>query len=114
MSMLSDLNKTLSPLNIPMESGVFTDKAPNRYIVLTPIDDYFMLFGDNEPLVDVSSVRISIYSKGNYIPLKNSVTKALLKDGYTISNRQYIGYETDTMYHHYNIDVENYYEMEEL
>ena len=25
-----------------------------------------------------------------------------------------IGYETETMYHHYNIDVENYYETEEF
>ena len=38
----------------------------------------------------------------------------LINDGYTLTNRQYIGYETETMYHHYNIDVENYYETEEF
>ena len=46
--------------------------------------------------------------------LKNDIVNAFLKAEYTITNRQYIGYETDTGYHHYNIDVDNYYEMEEL
>lgn len=114
MSILSDLINTLKPLNVPIETGVFTDKAPNKYIVLTPIDEYFLLFGDNAPLVDISSVRISLYTKGNYLSLKNSIVKALINDGYTLTNRQYIGYETETMYHHYNIDVENYYETEEF
>jgi hypothetical protein len=39
--------------------------------------------------------------------------KALLAAGYTITDRQYIGYETETGYHHYNVDVAQYYEMEE-
>lgn len=64
--------------------------------------------------MDISSVRISLYTKGNYLSLKNSIVKALINDGYTLTNRQYIGYETEIMYHHYNIDVENYYETEEF
>ncbi len=114
MSMLSDIKEILLPLNISMETGVFTDKAPDRYIVVTPIEEFYDVFADNKPLIDVHEVRISIYTKGNYLKLKNDIVNAFLKAEYTITNRQYIGYETDTGYHHYNIDVANYYEMEEL
>ena len=114
MSMLSDIKKILSPLNISMETGVFTDKAPDSYIVVTPIEESYDVFADNKPLIDVHEVRISIYTKGNYSKLKNDIVNAFLKADITITNRQYIGYETDTGYHHYNIDVANYYEMEEL
>jgi len=31
----------------------------------------------------------------------------------TITDRRYIGYENDTGYHHYAVDVAHYYEMEE-
>mgnify|MGYP003550916070 CR=1 FL=1 len=65
MSMLSDIKEILLPLNISMETGVFTDKAPDRYIVVTPIEDFYDVFGDNKPLIDVHEVRISIYTKGN-------------------------------------------------
>lgn len=45
--------------------------------------------------------------------MKNAVTNALLAAEMTVTERQYLGFETDTGYHHYNIDVANYYEMEE-
>lgn len=32
MSMLSDLINTLKPLNVPIETGVFTDKAPKNIL----------------------------------------------------------------------------------
>ena len=41
------------------------------------------------------------------------VVNALLRLELTITARQYLGYEYDTKYHHYNIDVEQFYEMEE-
>ena len=113
MSLLEDLNTVLAPLNIPIETGVFSDSAPDRYIVLVPLSDSFDLHADNKPEVDVQEVRLSLYSKGSYTSAKNAVVNALLAADYTITARQYIGFETDTGYHHYNIDVANYYEMEE-
>jgi len=113
MSFLSDLKTTLTPLNIPVETGVFSDSAPDRYIVLIPLSDSFDLHADNAPSVDVQEVRLSLYSKDSYTSAKNAVVNALLAADYTITARQYIGFETDTGYHHYNIDAANFYEMEE-
>ena len=104
MSILSVLNTILTPI-LPVETGVFSGVPPDEYLVLTPMTDEFALFGDNMPLIDVSEVRISLFSKGNYIKRKNQLTAALLGAEFTITDRRYVGYETDTGYQHYAIDV---------
>lgn len=113
MSILEELQIVLGGLPTPIETGVFSEKAPDEYLVLVPMTDGFALHGDNTPLVDVQEVRISIYTKGSYTKLKNAVVRKLLNADFTITARQYISYETETGYHHYNIDVAQYYEMEE-
>ena len=95
MSLLSEIHDILRPVGIPVETGVFSDKAPDEYIV-------------------VHEARISIFTKGNYLSIKNAVVKAFLVAEFTVTNRQYIGYEADTGYHHYNVDVANYYETEDI
>ncbi len=45
--------------------------------------------------------------------MKNAIVRALLSNDFTITARSYIGFETDTGYHHYNVDVAKNYEMEE-
>ncbi len=112
MSILAELNTLLSPI-LPVETGVFSAKPPDEYLVLTPMTDEFSLFGDNTPLFDLSEVRISLFSKGNYLQRKNQITLALLDADFTITDRRYIGYESDTGYHHYAIDVAKSYELEE-
>ena len=114
MSLLSDLKTIISSLDIPVETGVFSDNAPDEYTVLIPLDDEFDLHADNQPGVDIQSVRISIYTKHSYTQLKNRIIKAVLDAEITITARQYLGFEYDTKYHHYNIDVENYYELEDF
>ena len=114
MSLLSDLKTITTSLGIPVETGVFSDKAPDEYIVLIPLNDTFDIHADNKPVVDVQGVRISLYTKGNYTVTMARVVNALLKADLTITTRQYLGYEYDTKYHHYNIDVEHYYEMEDI
>jgi len=113
MSILSDLQTLLAPLNIPIETGVFTDEAPAQYIVVVPMADTFDLHADNQPVVDVQEARLALYSQGSYTTAKNSIVQALLQADITITARQYIGYETETGYHHYNVDVAKHYEMEE-
>lgn len=113
MTILTEIQTAMAPLNIPVETGVFTDKAPDQYLVVVPMTDTFDLHADNRPCVDVQEARISIYSKGNYTTLKNNVVKALLAGDFTITGRQYIGYETETGYHHYNVDTAKFYEMKE-
>ena len=114
MNLLSDLKSLISSLGIPVETGVFSEKAPDEYTVLIPLSDEFFAYADDQPGADVQSVRISLYTKRNYKNLKRNILHALLNAGYSITERQYMGFEYDTKYHHYNIDVENVYEMEEL
>lgn len=112
MSILSDLNDLLLPLGIPLETGVFQDEVPDAYLVIIPLSDTFAIYADNAPGADIQEARISLYSKGSYTSAKNNVVRTLLASDFTITARQYIGYETETGYHHYNVDVAKYYELE--
>mgnify|MGYP003090353192 FL=1 len=112
MSILEELQIVLGSLPAPIETGVFSEKALDEYLVLVPLTDSFALHGDNAPLVDVQEVLISIYTKGSYTKLKNAVVRKLLSADFTVTARQYIGYETETGYHHYNVDTAKHYEYE--
>ena len=109
MSLLSDLNEVLTPLGIPIETGVFSGVPPNEYLVFTPLTDIFEVHADNRPGFDVQEVRISLFSKGNDRQRKRQITTALLNEDFTVSERRYIGHEDDTGYHHYAIDVAKNY-----
>ena len=113
MSILSELNTLFEAANIPVETGVFSGVPPDEYLVLTPLTDTFAVYGDNKPLADVSEVRISLFSKNNYLQRKNQLVRMLLQADFVITDRRYIGHEDDTDYHHYAIDVAKYYELEE-
>ena len=47
MSILSDLQKTLGKLSVPMETGVFQGPAPDEYLVIVPLEDTFDVHADN-------------------------------------------------------------------
>ena len=49
MSILSELNALLETTGIPVETGVFSGVPPDEYVVLTPLNDSFVVFGDNKP-----------------------------------------------------------------
>lgn len=112
MSILKELNKLLEPL-LPIETGVFSGVPPDEYIVITPMSDTFDMFADNRPHVDMQEARLSLFSKGNYLKLKNIIVRTLLGADLTITDRRYIEHEDDTGYFHYAIDVAKTYEMEE-
>ena len=113
MSILADIRAVVSALGIPIETGVFSDAAPDEYAVITPLSDSFPLHADNAPGFETQEARLSLFSKGNYMKRKKRLSKALLSADFTITDRRYIGYETDTGYHHYAIDVAKLYEWEE-
>ncbi len=113
MSILSELNALFETANIPVETGVFSGVAPDEYLVLTPLTDTFAVFGDNKPLADINEVRISLFSKNNYLQRKNQLVRLLLQADFVITDRRYMGHEDDTGYHHYAIDVAKFYELEE-
>ena len=113
MSILSDVKTLFEPLQLPIETGVYKGEAVDRYIVLVPMSDTFHLHADNIPNAEVQDLRISIYAKGNYRKLTNRIVKLLLGAEFTITDRRYIGYETETNYYHYVVDIEKNYELED-
>ena len=110
MSFLSELKGILSSLEIPIETGVFSDTPPDEYLVLTPITDELNYFADDFPQYEVSEVRISLFTKSNYTQRKSQITELLLQSYFIMTERRDIGHEDDTGYHHYVIDVEKCYE----
>ena len=113
MSLLSDLTTIAANAGIAVETGVFQDSAPEEYLVLTPLSDTFDIFADNDPGIDVQEVRVSLFTTGSYTKRKNALIRAFLAADLTVSDRRYLGYDTESGYHNYAIDVANYYEMEE-
>ena len=106
---LEELKDIAMECGLPVETGVFSNTAPERYAVLTPLSDEFALHADDRPGCDVQAVRVSLYDKGNYIKIKNTLVSLLLSADMTITGRRYIGHEDDTGYHHYAIDVVKQY-----
>ncbi len=113
MSLLSELNTIAGSYGIPVETGVFTDPAPDTYLVLTPLSDTFDLHADDRPGIDTQEVRLSLFCRENYMKIKNTLARALLAADVTVTDRRYIGHEDDTGYHHYAIDVAKSYVWEE-
>ena len=111
MNILSELNILLSEY-APVETGVFSGEAPDEYFVITPLTDSFELYGDNRPEYETQEARISIFSKGSYITLKNRVVSALLNNEFMVTARQYIGREDDSGYFHYAVDTAKLYAVE--
>ncbi|MDR1606379.1 MAG: hypothetical protein LBS41_04625 [Streptococcaceae bacterium] len=114
MSILAELNALLDDLNVPVETGEFSSKAPDNYAVLTPLVDEFEVFADNLPTIDIKEVRISFFSKGNYLIKQSQIIYKLLAKGFTITGRRFIELELDTNFYHTAIDVAKYYTMEEI
>lgn len=113
MNILEEVNELMYGLGIRLETGVFKSEAPDTYVVLVPLADTFPLNADNMPLTDVQEVRITLFSKGNYIKLKNRITRKLLSASFCITGRRYNGYDTGAGYHQYTIDVAKNYDMTE-
>ena len=112
MSILRELNTILDALGVPAETGVFKGKAPDEYVVITPMTDSFEGFADNKPQYETQEARISLFSKNNYQQRKNQIVKALLDSDITVTDRRYIGHEDDTGYHHYAVDAAKEYQIE--
>ena len=105
MSMLEELNTIVESAGLPVETGVFSGTAPEEYVVITPISEHFALFSDDAPGMNIEEARLSLFSQKNYTQQKDLLVRMLLTAGFVVSDRRYIGYEADTGYHHYSIDL---------
>ena len=75
MSLLQELNTLLSPI-VPVETGVFSESAPNRYVVITPLADTFALYTDDSPRHETQEARLSLFDKGSYTATKPNCTRS--------------------------------------
>ena len=113
MNIFKELTALFSELGIPMETINFTAEPPDDYVVLTPLVDTSELHADNKPIYENQEVRISLFTKSNYLQLKYKIVHNLISTDFYITDKRYIGFENETGYHHYAIDVAKHYEMEE-
>jgi hypothetical protein len=109
VNILVELTALIKGLGLPVETGVFSGAAPDEYVVITPLLDDFMFFGDDRPEFESQEVRLSLFSKGNYLAMKEKIQQALLSADFMITERRYIGHEDDTKYHHYALDCAKIY-----
>ena len=109
LSILAELKLIAQRLAIPVQTAAFQKKPPDTFLVLTPMVEIFPEHADDEPQFTQPEVRLSLYSKGSYTILADTLVRRLLQSGFTVTARQYIEYETDTGYHHYEIDVTKVY-----
>jgi len=112
-NILQELNALLIGLGVPIETGIFKGKPPEEYLVITPMSDIYAVFADDQPQFETQEVRLSLFSKQNYIPRKNQIVKALLAAEFIITDRLYIGYEEDVDFHQYIVDISKVYEIKE-
>ncbi len=111
MSIFKELAALITGMGLPVETGVFSGKAPDEYIVITPLADIFALHADNRPQQETQEARLSLYAKGNYLRHRDALVRALLAADFTVTARLYIGYDPDAGYHGYAIDVAKNYEL---
>lgn len=107
--LLENLSHIAKQLGLAYAVSCYTDSpAPHTYLVFTPLTDSFEIFADNTPGIEVEEARISLFTKTNYLALRDQITKALISARLVITGRRYIGYEADTGFHHYSIDVSSF------
>ena len=112
MNITAELDALITGLGLPVETGKFSSKPPEEYVVVTPLGETFALHCDNRPEYETQEARLSLYSKKNYVARKKQIVKALLRAGFTITLRQYMGREDDVGYFHYTIDAQKLYRWE--
>lgn len=109
-ALLEQLTQIADKLGLPFEVGLYTARpAPQTYLVATPLVDVLDVFADNQPSVEIEEVRLALFTTGNYLDLRNRITRALLDAGLTVMARRYVGFEADTGYHHYAIDIASHH-----
>lgn len=107
--LLENLSQIAKKLGLAYAVSCYTaSPAPDTYLVFTPLTDSFEIFADNTPGVEIEEARISLFTKTNYLALRDQITKALISARLVITGRRYIGYEADTGFHHYSIDVSSF------
>lgn len=109
---LSDLVSDISVAENLANDEKGRKKQPDTFLVIIPVFDKLILSADNVPTMQSEEIVLALYTKGNYLSLRDRITKRLLGAGISILQRRYEEYEDDTGYHHYTFDLELAQEIE--
>ena len=109
---LSDLVSDISVAENLANDEKGRKKQPDTFLVIIPVFDKLLLSADNVPTMQSEEIVLALYTKGNYLSLRDRITKRLLGAGISILQRRYEEYEDDTGYHHYTFDLELAQEIE--
>ncbi len=105
MSLNSRVIEALAPLKLQITVAENPVKQRDKFIVIIPIADNLGNHADNKPGAQIEEAELALYVKGNYLDLRDRITKLLIEADILISGRRYIEYETNTKYHHYVFNV---------
>ena len=116
-NIVKDLSGTLTNIEvIPYDIGFYDNEdahgQPNEYVVIVPLSDDDE-FADNAPQMEYQAARISLFHRGDYLACKRQLIKMLREAGFGITVRRYAGFQNRTKHHHYIIEVEGLYRVEE-
>lgn len=79
---------------------------PERYIVATPLGDEYTFFADDTPQACIEEIRLSLFIRDNYLPARDELVRKLRAEDFTITHSGYVGFDPETGYHQYVVDVE--------
>ncbi|MEL7609494.1 MAG: hypothetical protein AAGU74_08295 [Bacillota bacterium] len=106
--MITDIIAAIAPLNLPIAVGMYetTDDYPEKYIVITPLEERNDDIADDAPLTETEAADVNLYCRGDYQATKSSMKDLLETAGFYFADRRYVMYETDTKHHHYVFTIE--------
>lgn len=109
MDILTEITDLCRTLSLPVATSIWLEApAPDCYAVITPLTESYALWGDDRPGVNIEEARISLYTRGDYTETAKQLGEACLERGLTVTGRTYVGFETDTKYHHWAIDLADF------
>ena len=120
MSINERIITALKPIKIPVSVSEHPINdangatiRPDTFAVIIPLYDGLTAHADDRPTCCTEEVELALYVKGNYLALRNKITRLLLDADIVISGRRYIELEKDTGYHHYIFELVTAHEYEE-
>lgn len=111
-NILSEATGIINNMGVEVQTAVYSEKPPDKYVVIVPIEDEFAEFADNKPTLDKQSARIVILNKENPYRLRNNIVKALWNAGFSILTRKYSGFDAETKHHIMYVEIEGGYKVD--
>jgi len=113
-SLLEDIRAVAQSVGATCTTAYIAGKAPATYWLLTPVIDEYSAGGDNAPLDEVQTVRVTLCTKGNYYQLKRVMEEMFLSAGMTITERRFLEHDESTGYYTYAIELAKSYDIMEV